>query len=185
MRSSARGRLAIAIFLFAFHPPPAITHRQRRSHSSSCTSIPGRLRVWPARSPAGQRRGACRCSGARPECVATQRCAVLCCLSSAWACALCLGRCDPVRLPAESGAEQRSVEPEPGAHWRVFRRLWYNPHPRRSTRGWTGPGGSRRLQNGCSASFLVEGGFDSHAPPPRSELRIDNNVSFLGRFQEV
>jgi hypothetical protein len=23
-----------------------------------------------------------------------------------------------------------------------------------------------RLQNGCSASFLVEGGFDSHAPPP-------------------
>ena len=28
-----------------------------------------------------------------------------------------------------------------------------------------------RLQNGCSASFLVEGGFDSHAPPPHFELR--------------
>ena len=27
--------------------------------------------------------------------------------------------------------------------------------------------GLDRLQNGCLASFLVEGGFDSHAPPPR------------------
>src|SRR5579859_4966068 len=26
--------------------------------------------------------------------------------------------------------------------------------------------GFDRLQNGCSASFLVEGEFDSHAPPP-------------------
>jgi hypothetical protein len=40
-----------------------------------------------------------------------------------------------------------------------------------------GPGGSRRLQNGCSASFLVEGGFDSHAPPPLEfQLKICTSV---------
>jgi hypothetical protein len=37
-----------------------------------------------------------------------------------------------------------------------------------------------RLQNGCSASFLVEGGFDSHAPPPPvSELAFDTDVLLL------
>jgi len=40
-----------------------------------------------------------------------------------------------------------------------------------------------RLQNGCSASFLVEGGFDSHAPPPQFELRIDNNRSYSARLK--
>src|SRR3981081_1251067 len=66
-------------------------------------------------------------------------------------------------------------------------RFWYN-----HTRIWrcTGPGGSRRLQNGCSGSFLFEGGFDSHAPPPAtSELDFDTNVLFSpgesGRIERV
>ena len=31
---------------------------------------------------------------------------------------------------------------------------------------WKGSGGSLGLQNRCGASFLVPGGFDSHALPP-------------------
>src|SRR5438105_4397329 len=34
-----------------------------------------------------------------------------------------------------------------------------------------------RLQNGCSASFLVEGGVDSHAPPP-PELKSKSGQPF-------
>jgi hypothetical protein len=42
--------------------------------------------------------------------------------------------------------------------------------------GLRGPS-SNRFQNGCSASFLVEGGFDSHAPPPPDfELEISTRV---------
>jgi hypothetical protein len=40
------------------------------------------------------------------------------------------------------------------------------PRQRASVWGWKGPGGSRRLQNGCLAASAVRGGFDSHAPPP-------------------
>ena len=37
-----------------------------------------------------------------------------------------------------------------------------------------------RLQNGRSASFLVEGGFDSHAPPPPDvEFRTETLRPFL------
>src|SRR5437763_13015375 len=36
-----------------------------------------------------------------------------------------------------------------------------------------------RLQNGCSASFLVEGGFDSHAPPPLVSKLIIEIISEL------
>src|SRR5438270_10305288 len=47
--------------------------------------------------------------------------------------------------------------------------------PRESThvcwhREWMGPGGSRGLQNRCGAAFVVPGGFDSLALPPRELL---------------
>ena len=34
------------------------------------------------------------------------------------------------------------------------------------------------FQNGCSASFLVEGGFDSHAPPP-AKCNLKNSTRVL------
>src|SRR4051794_38405568 len=41
-----------------------------------------------------------------------------------------------------------------------------------------------RLQNGCSGSFLFEGGFDSHAPPPsRTEFELRSHV-LLVRLDE-
>ena len=43
-------------------------------------------------------------------------------------------------------------------------------------RGWKGPGGPRRLQNGCLAAGAVTGGFDSHAPPPRFDISWSNQA---------
>ena len=59
-----------------------------------------------------------------------------------------------------------------GHRWGNQEHLGARTLPLRSRLAWPGAAGStlgrplNRLQNGCSASFLVEGGFDSHAPPP-------------------
>jgi hypothetical protein len=67
-----------------------------------------------------------------------------------------------------------------GARTRRFRSRRAPPGAAGSTLGHP----LSRLQNGCSASFLVEGGFDSHAPPPLEiELKISTLCSHFERLR--
>src|SRR6266542_5509509 len=92
-------------------------------------------------------------------------------------CSSDLGSSDPRCRPAACSQICSPTAEKPGAAW-VSRRT-ICPILDSAAALWARLAQGRpsldRLQNGCSAwiKFLVEGGFDSHAPPP-SPIRTQN-----------